>query len=215
MGAFLMRRSQICVRLAWMVAAVALFTNVLASSEASARVIVREKTHYYKVSGIRGDRIYAEMARKGPVIGAKKGYLASTAFALDIRNLKLVSWGKQCLVQDVDVVLTASYTIPEWVDEQDGSPALRAAWRDFIAYIWRHERHHVAIAKAESYRFARLIESQRGDLDRDCAGWGDDLKKKAEVLAKDYRARQAALDGSHWGDGGSVSYYDLKLQAAK
>lgn len=190
----------------------------LAAGDASAGVVIREKTSYYKVSGRTGAAIYDQIEKKGPRIRGRKEHFVATAtfdFHFDAKKIKAATFGSQCRVTAAEIVLTVTYRVPQWVDERQGSQTLQRAWKQFVDFVWQHEKRHTEIARDAAYQMIRALKSVRGDANRECAGITNGLDEKIAAIAKRHNKRQEDFDASPWGIGGKVFHFDHKLMAAK
>lgn len=63
------------------------FNSIIEVSHSQARVIIKEKTKYYRVTGSNGVEIYKNMLKNGPDHdGNTRDVLASTSFKFDFKN---------------------------------------------------------------------------------------------------------------------------------
>ena len=190
----------------------------LAIADAAAAVVVREKTSYYKVSGLTGSAIYDQIEKKGPRIKGRKEHLVATAsfdFNFDTKKFKASMSGGQCRIVDAVIVLTVTYRMPQWVDDKRASPAVRRAWKQFVDFVWQHEKRHMEIARDAAHQMLRAVKSARGDARRECAGIEDGIEDKIAAILERHNRRQKEFDASPWGIGGQVFTYDNRLMAAK
>lgn len=183
-------------------------------SESQARVTLSERTISYTVGGRTGKEIYAQIGRRGPLLTGQRDHkVATTTFSFDVRNIQGTVRGNRCVVTRVDVHVTAVYRVPKWTGR--GSPAVRRAWDNFLAHIWRHEKRHTEIAMEYANRLETGLRGITGDARRECAG----LAEAGDQLAKRSRAwhdrRQQAFDLSWFGDGGQQFKFDKALIAAE
>lgn len=181
-----------------------------------AKVIINERTKFYRVSGNTGEQIYQQMIRKGPRIGrSKEHFIATATIDFDIVNIEGYEWGKQCVIRDLDVVIDVVYRIPKWNRPKGASRELVKAWETFLAHIWRHERHHTKIAKDTAYELWRAIKGVKGTLSKDCEDMLKPAQKRAEQVYRRYNARQERFDASAFGDGGQQFRHDRRLRRTK
>ncbi|MEM7068360.1 MAG: DUF922 domain-containing protein [Pseudomonadota bacterium] len=86
---------------------------------------ITEKYNYYDVKGTTSEKLKRQMRR-----GCKK------------RGC----WGyAQYHVRDAGnchLVMTITYTLPEWVNYHEGTPDLKRKWDRMIAVLTRHEKTH-------------------------------------------------------------------------
>lgn len=183
---------------------------------AEAKVIIKESTKYYTVSGKTGAQIYKQLARKGPLIGRSKNhYIATATINFAIKNIDSYGWRDQCVIRNMDVVLTVVYRIPKWKRHKGASRELVSAWDEFIAHVWRHEKHHVKIAKDTAYELWRALKGVKGTRSKQCNDMLNPAKRRAETVYKRHALKQARFDASSYGDGGRQFRYDKRLAQAK
>lgn len=198
------------------VAALALFVGILVGDRADAGIILKESTRYYRVSGLSGKKLYLDMVKRGAAANHHKEFLASSNIAFSFGKAKAILWGNQCRVTDIAITVSVLYIIPQWSDASRANPAMRSAWAGFLDHLWRHEHHHVELAREAARRLLGELKSIRGDARKKCRIIGEgELMSRTEQLLEDYHRRQKAFDDSSWGDGGKMDSYDLRLIAAK
>lgn len=184
--------------------------------EAAAGVSIRERTLYYDVSGKTGAEVYKQMARKGPSRSDGKGhFIARADISFDFGKVDAYQWGNQCRIREADVVVNIVYRMPRWSGEKSASPAMKRAWGSFLAHVWRHEKRHGEIAKDAGYQMLRLMKSLSGNVNKQCAGMKETFEQRLKDIVARHNQRQAAFDGSPWGDGGKAFRHDYGFQAAK
>lgn len=190
--------------------------SVFVADIADAKVIIKERTKYYRVSGKTGEQIYNQMRRKGPRIGRSKDhYIATATIKFDIVNIDGYEWGKRCVIRDLDVIVDVVYRIPKWNKPKGASRELVAAWDTFLAHIWRHEKKHTAIAKSSAYELWRAVKGVKGTLSKDCKDMLEPAKKRAAKVYERYHKKQDRFDASAFGDGGKQFRHDRRLWKAK
>ncbi len=183
---------------------------------AEAKVIIKEQTKHYRVSGKTGKQIYAQMRRKGPRIGrSKQHYIATATIKFRIDNIDGYEWGRQCVIRNLDVIVDVTYRIPKWKKPKGASTELVRAWDAFLAHVWRHEKKHAAIAKDSAYELWRAVKGVKGRLKNKCKNMADLAAKRAKRVYRRHDQKQDRFDASTFGDGGQQFRYDRRLQAAK
>lgn len=190
--------------------------GALVSGPAKAKVIIKERTKYYRVSGKTGEQVYQQMLRKGPRIGrSKEHYIATATIDFAISRIDGYEWRNQCVIRDLDVVISVVYQIPKWTPPKGASQQLMRAWEGFVAHIWRHERRHTAIAKATAYELWRAIKGVKGTLSKKCDDMIVPAEQRAKRIYSRYHEKQDRFDASAFGDGGQQFRYDKRLRLAK
>ncbi len=183
---------------------------------AEAKVIIKERTKFYSVSGKTGEQVYRQMLRKGPRIGhSKEHYIATATINFKIVNIDGYEWGTKCAIRDLDVVIDVLYRIPKWKRPKNPSRELVSAWETFIAHIWRHEKKHTAIAKGTAYELWRAVKGVKGDRKKKCKNMLKPAQKRAERVYTRYHKKQERFDASAFGDGGQQFRHDTRLRSAK
>ncbi len=161
---------------------------------AEARVIIKEKTTYYTVSGKNGRAIYASIRRKGPKLGRSRHAIATTRSTVSVRNMKPVIRGRRCKLASVDVHLDLVYRYPRWVGKRSASPAVRKAWNQFIKRAIRHENKHGAIAKSQARKIHRALKSVSGRVSRECKDFGRKARRKFDSINSRAEREHARFD---------------------
>ncbi|MEZ5811268.1 MAG: DUF922 domain-containing protein [Rhizobiaceae bacterium] len=188
----------------------------MAAGIAEARVIIKESTKYYTVSGRNGEQIYNQLRRKGPRIGGSKGhYVATATISFAIRNIDAYGWRDQCVIRNMDVVLTVVYRIPKWNRPKGASRELTRAWEDFLSHVWRHEKQHVGIAKDTAYELWRALKGVKGTRSKQCKDMLKPAERRAKAIYKRHGQKQDRFDASSFGDGGRQFRYDRRLVQVK
>ena len=151
--------------------AVFMATGAIATfaSDADARVIIREKTKYYKVTGRNGPEIYRSMIANGPNHGGfKKEVLASTSFTFAFENDVFEVKQNRCLLTNLDIIVNVTYTYPRWVGARKASKKTRAAWKKFQRIAVLHEQEHVKITKKFAAEYERALKKSRRRAASEC-----------------------------------------------
>ena len=196
--------------------AIAISCLSMITAIAEAKVIIKERTKFYSVTGKTGDQIYRQMLRKGPRIGrSKEHYIATATINFEIVNIDGYEWGKQCVIRDLDVVIDVVYRIPKWKRPNNPSREVVSAWEAFLAHIWRHEKRHTAIAKDTAYELWRAVKGVKGSRSKDCKDMLKPAQKRAERVYIRYNKKQERFDASAFGDGGQQFRHDKRLRSAE
>ena len=142
--------------------------TIIPVAPAEARVIVREKTKYYKVSGKDGRSLYASIRKRGRRGTGARHAIATTRSKMDLRNVRTAVRGNRCVVRSADLVLDLTYSYPRWTNQKSASPRTRKAWQRFMARVKRHEQTHGRIAKKYARRIIREMKRQKGSVRKGC-----------------------------------------------
>ena len=161
---------------------------------AEARVIIKERTKHYNVSGNIGARIYKSMLRRGPRVKGLRHVLALTEVKWKVGKPEIKIRGRHCTVRDVDIKVTITYTFPRWTGRKKASKKMRALWDRYYAALKKHENRHGKIYKQLTYAYEKEIKRARGRVSRECDDFGKKAMKRLDRLRQSYDAKQAAFD---------------------
>lgn len=103
-------------------------------------------TTSYRQNAIRGEtpeQLRRYMASH-PIIDEDGPALANITHDYEL-SVKTERSGGVCRVSKLDFTWNFVITLPKAVDKAGMSPATRAIWREFTAYLKRHEEHHRTI----------------------------------------------------------------------
>lgn len=198
----------------WRPVALGILLAVASLSDSAAKVTSSERSVPYAVSGRTGMEIYRQIARKGPLLAGQRDHkVATTTLTFDIRDVKPAVKGSRCAILGVTVHVDVVFRVPKWSGK--GSPAVRRAWSDFEAHLWRHERRHRDIALDYARRMERDIRRLSGNARAGCAGMAEQAQRLASASSAWHDRKQQAFDASWFGDGGQQFKYDRALMAAQ
>jgi predicted secreted Zn-dependent protease len=109
----------------------------------SANAEVRSNIDYsaYPVHGLTAQEIWRDIGRKGPHQPERGLYSQAAAQIRYSWEVAFESGRGMCRVLSATVYVDVNILIPDWADKARGSPALRAAWNEYIAEVRRHEDH--------------------------------------------------------------------------
>ncbi|MEL6752303.1 MAG: DUF922 domain-containing protein [Pseudomonadota bacterium] len=167
---------------------------LLFTSPVWAKVNVTERTKTYTISGKNGQELSRSIVKKGLKAVNTRHAIATTQTRLRIRNVKTAIRRNRCVVTDVDVDLSLTYTYPRWVDRNKASPRIRKAWDKFYAQVVRHEEQHGRIAKDFARDVSKLVKRASGRVSRDCKDFGLTQRRKLERAASRSARRHARFD---------------------
>lgn len=125
---------------------------------------------FYKISGKSAAAIYAAMISNGPRVRGAEAYAATTAETT--QTGKLVQ-GSMCQVQNYRLKLDFVIRLPKLTGESAMAAGDRNRWRQFVAFLKRHEETHRSIWLDCAVRLERQVKALRiadcGAADRQAA----------------------------------------------
>ena len=161
---------------------------------AEGKIIVRERTEFYAVTGSSGEELARSMlsGARGPI--NMRHAIAATEAAYTVGDANIVVRRGRCVVESVEVVLDLTYYLPRWADKGRGSSNLRARWKSFYAELVRHEKQHGRIAREGAAELERALLSISGTTAFDCNDFGAFSTLRLNWLSNRIRQRQLAFD---------------------
>ncbi len=162
---------------------------VIASPAAHADVRVSSSVRYYQVPGSTLQSL-ARFVARNPLPHEKTGALGRTDASFDF-ELEAVTAGPVCKATDAAISLKFVITLPK-ASESGLGKADRAKWRDFVAFVRRHEETHQAIYTQCMNSFARTARSLSSV--RGCTALAADARKRFELALRACEQRHDSLD---------------------
>ena len=163
-------------------------------NSASARVIIKERTKFYTVSGKTGPQLFKSILRRGPKVRSVGHAIASTRTDLRIRNVKTNVNRRECKVSSVDVIVNITYTLPRWRDNKRASAKVRNNWKKFNARVLKHEQTHGRISREYAREIEKKIKNTRARASRKCKDFGKRQLKSLARLRRAIDRRHARFD---------------------
>ncbi|MDJ0614671.1 MAG: DUF922 domain-containing protein [Rhizobiaceae bacterium] len=198
----------------WAAAFIGLLLAV--DSPASAKIILKEKVTYYKVSGKTGKQIFKSMLDNGPKIGRRNEHaLATTEFDYDVTNLDVGIKNGRCIFNNLDVVVRVKYLYPSWRGNGSASKATRAAWKTFEKSVIWHEGQHVKIAMEYAKEYEKVLKKMKLRVSDDCSKANALSKFGAVRAALKHNRKQRRFDRRDLRRGGRGYEAQLQLLKAK
>ena len=152
-------------------------------SKSEARVIIKEKTRFYGITGSNGVEIYKSMLKNGPDHGGStRDVLASTSFKFDFKNDVFTVHKNHCKLTNLDIIVNVTYTYPKWRGSKKASAATRKAWKEFRKIAIWHEQQHVKITKKFAYNYEKALMKSRRRASNEC---------ETETLGEKFRTSMA------------------------
>lgn len=164
-----------------------IFSNPLSPiSQSHARVILKEKVKYYRVTGSTGAELYKSMVKNGPDHGGnKRNVLASTSFKFNFKNDNFTIRRNRCVLTNLDIVVDVTYTYPRWRGSKNASAETRKAWKKFEKIAVLHEKEHVKITRKFANDYERALKKSRRKASDDCA-----KQTVGEIFRTSYQIRK-------------------------
>lgn len=155
-------------------------------SQSHARVILKEKVKYYRVTGSTGAELYKSMVKNGPDHGGnKRNVLASTSFKFNFKNDNFTIRRNRCVLTNLDIVVDVTYTYPRWRGSKNASAETRKAWKKFEKIAVLHEKEHVKITRKFANDYERALKKSRRKASDDCA-----KQTVGEIFRTSYQIRK-------------------------
>ncbi len=179
----------------------AVLTGISLPLSASADVIVRKSTTYFKIGGRTAAELDAELSRKGPFTestGSRHPGATQIRFGGDLTYTKR---GNRCAIEDVRVTVETKLILPRWKNRNRASPEIALLWDALSADIKRHEERHAEIAR----QHAKLLEQRLLKLRpaRDCETLQDRvgaITDEVTVAHDEAQMRFDRIESKNFGD---------------
>jgi predicted secreted Zn-dependent protease len=146
------------------------FNTMQFVSTPQARVILKEKTKFYTVTGNTGAELYKSMLKNGPDHGGKRrDVLASTSFEFNFANDQFTIKRNRCVLTNLDIIVSVTYTYPKWKGSRKASAETRKAWKEFERIAVLHEKEHVKITRKFANDYEKALKRSRRKASSACA----------------------------------------------
>lgn len=164
-------------------------------TSSEARILLKEKTQYYSVSGSTGQEIFKSMLEKGPKISGRSGhFLATTEIEYEFPNFTMELVDGKCVPKNADVVVKASYTLPKWRGSGKATSSTRRAWKKFAREVIWHEKEHVSIAVKHAEEMEKVLRTTIGYASLNCSDFSWKLGIKARRVGSKHNRMQKRFD---------------------
>jgi len=163
------------------------------TSFANAKVIITERTKFYTVTGKTGPQMFRSITRRGPKTRRDGHAIATTRTEIKFRNLKIGVKGRRCVVENFDLVLKLTYTLPRWRGSRKASPKLRKTWDLFYAKVKKHEDTHGRISREYARKLHDRIRKLTGRVSNGCKNFGKKTRS-LRLAQREFARRHAAFD---------------------
>jgi predicted secreted Zn-dependent protease len=156
---------------------------------AGAKPLQSSKYVYYNISGNTPAGIYSSLISRGPNVDGVKAYASTTA--VSSQSGQMVQ-AKSCTVQNYKFKIDFTIKLPKLANEGALKGTTAREWRNFSAFLRRHEETHRSIWLACASDLEAKVKSIRG---RTCR----DADAKATALWNQMKSscgrKQVAFDG--------------------
>ncbi len=161
---------------------------------AQAKLIIKEQTKFYMVSGKTGKQVHKKLGRGGPLWMRKKHGIAGTQSIYKLRNFKFGEHRNKCTVENVDVVVTLVYYYPKWTNKKSASKKAQKLWRSLEKELVRHEKTHGKYFKETMRKIEKEILRTTGRLSNRCRGMAGSAKRRMKMAHRRGEVKHAAFD---------------------
>ncbi len=161
---------------------------------AQARVIIKEKTRYYNVTGKNGPELMRSITRRGPNVRGTGHAIATTGISIRVRNVKPKLTRRKCRIASADVLLTLTYTYPRWRNSRRAPAKVRKEWDKFLARVVVHEKTHGRISKEFVRDLEKKILQISGRVSKGCSDFGKSSRRAIERLERRSQRRHVRFD---------------------
>jgi predicted secreted Zn-dependent protease len=161
---------------------------------ARAKIVFKENTGHYTVTGLSGIDLGRSMLIGGAQTINMRHAIASTTTQFDFLDPVLAIEHGRCVVKDVTVQLNIKYQLPKWSGRDRASPGLRRAWDAFYAKLVSHEHTHGQIARNFSKKVEREMLNLSGTVVLGCKDFGAFSAMRFSALSRELKQLQLAFD---------------------
>lgn len=168
--------------------------GVVFAGPAFSKVIVKEKTSYYKIKGTTGVQLAEAMLAGGKRNINLRHAIAATATSYKIGDVDIQVVNGRCRVTSAEVVVDIEYIYPKWTQEKRATRKLRAVWSQFFRELVRHEQTHGKIAKEGARQLERELLRVSGTVGLGCRDFGAFSTLRLNAIGRQLQNRQLAFD---------------------
>lgn len=144
--------------------------------------------NHYDITGSSIDELYQEMREKGPPSSGHR-YYAEARWNIRWSFTTVMRMG-QCELDDIEVPMTISITMPQW-EPVDGDTTLLNQWQSFHESLFLHEEGHREIAMDSGREIIKTLKSMKAFS---CDTLRDEANRKARELFENYNIRNRLYD---------------------
>lgn len=188
----------------------ALVTAPAMVTPADAKVIIKERTKYYSVTGRDGKSLFRSIRQRGPKHRMTGHAIATTTTSIKVRNMKFGIRGRNCVVESLNVFVDITYKYPRWRDRNRAKPNVRKAWDAFEARVEKHEETHGRISREYARSLEKKLKTLFGRKSKGCKDFGKFSERRLKQAYVGYLKRQRNFDIRE----GSARSRIRRLQAA-
>ncbi|MCP4185223.1 MAG: DUF922 domain-containing Zn-dependent protease [Hyphomicrobiales bacterium] len=162
--------------------------------QANARLVIKENTKTYSVSGKTGKQVHAKLGRRGPWKMRRKHAIAATQRVLDFNNIKFSSRGEKCVIVKMDIHLHLTYYYPRWTNKRFASKNAQKLWNRFLSELVLHEKVHGKLFKATARQIYKELEIISKRPFRNCRRMSSFIKSSLTKTFEKGRVKHTAFD---------------------
>jgi len=163
-------------------------------NQANARLVIKEYTKTYGVSGKTGKEVHAKLGRSGPWKMRRKHAIAATQRVLDFNQIKFASRGNKCVIVKMDIHLSLTYYYPRWTNKKYASKKAQKLWNRFLVELVRHEKVHGKLFKATARQIDKELKKISKKTFKNCRTMSSVVKSSLTKTFKKGRAKHSAFD---------------------
>ncbi|MGI9353445.1 MAG: DUF922 domain-containing protein [Rhizobiaceae bacterium] len=183
---------------------------------ARAKVVLKERTTFYKVNGKTGREIFKSMIDNGPKLGGRRGHaLATTEYEYDVKNIDVAIKDGRCIPLDLDIHVRVKYTYPRWTGNRGATSVTKNAWKNFSKSVIWHEKEHVKIAMEYAKDYEKVLKKTKLRVSQNCSQSSFSSAWRATRAALKHNRRQKQFDRRDLRPGGRGYEAQLELIKAK
>ena len=175
-------------------ACMAIYLVFAGEMPASAKVIVKEKTIHFSVSGNNGEEIYKSLLLEGQKAASKRDAIAAMGREIDLTDGEAEITNGRCIVTRVDIVLRLTFFLPKLRPAGKTSQQTRRAWKNLYDELEKHERQHARIQLEGIEEVERQIKRISGTAVFGCRDYVPMLMMRLYPVILRIEQRHAAFD---------------------
>jgi len=170
-----------------------LIVLLAAAAPADAPVRIVDSVASYRIEGATAQELWNQIHVLGPLEVDQKRYAADTRWSVTW-HYEFSTEAGTCRVAQADVTFSDVMTLPEWVDQADGSRALQGAWASFVAQLKVHEAGHRRNGMQAALTIRHVIDGL--GTERDCAVLGNAIETAAREAIVQAHSKDVDYDAT-------------------
>jgi len=182
---------------------------------ADAKVIIKERTKYYSVTGRNGKALFKSIRSRGPKHRITGHAIATTTTSIKVRNMKFGIRGRNCVVKDVNVFVDITYKYPRWRDRKRANANVRKAWDAFDARVKKHEETHGRISREYARSLEKKLKTLFGRKSKGCKDFGRFSERRMKQAYVAFQKRQFNFDRREGSSRSRIRRLQAALQNAR